>query len=539
MMNAMKNLNVGKASFEYLIRESYLYVDKSEYIYRMVRKGSGSDFYFISRPRRFGKSLMCSTLHALFSGRKELFEGLYIANTDYDFRTYAVLHFDFSKLSAASYDEFLKKFFILLSAAAGQYDITIEQDSPSIMIDLLLQKITGQIVILIDEFDSPIIDAVSNEKKELAQSIRDEFNTFYKIIKSYNEKIRFLFMAGCTKLSGLNIFSSMNNLSDITRDPDYAGMFGYTEAELELCFDGYIKDYLSREGMEYKTREELLSAIREYYDGYRFSQESDVKVYNPISVGRLFLSRNYGFDTYWEDTGISTLAVQVARKADLITIVNDEISLTTGSIKNFDVSELLAKRIGKDTAICLLYYAGYLTIKDGNFKKLYFTFPNTEVRETFGSSLLGMYAENSEELASAAIEFAASAINGNVERMVKEIGIGLDQTAYQLFTRPETENPYHIFSSAFITAAGFLQNIEDSGPGGRADIVFQAGRYIYILELKTDESDAVALEQIADKGYFRKYRERASVEHLTIIGVGISFDSEKRSIRNSSSVVIE
>lgn len=533
----MKNLNLGKASFEYLIKESYLYVDKTEYIYKMVRKGTGSDFYFVSRPRRFGKSLMCSTLHELFKGRKELFKDLYIAGTEYDFKEYPVLHFDFSMLSTVSYKAFLSDFRNEIQDYADQNGINIETGQPSSMLGRLL-KVLDNPVIIIDEFDSPIIDAVSKGKKELAESMRDEFNAFYKVLKGYNGKIRFFFMTGCTKLSGLNLFSSMNNLSDITRDPDYAGMFGYTDEELESCFGEYIDDYLAREEMPYKTRPEMLSAIADYYDGYRFSQESELKVYNPVSLGKLFLSKNYSFDTYWEDTGISTLAVQVARKADLIAIMNGEISLTTGSIKNFDMSELLAQRISQNTAVCLLYYAGYLTIKEGSFKKISFTFPNTEVRETFGSSLLGMYAKNSEELASAAIEFATAAVDGNVERMVKEIGIGLDQTAYQLFKKPKTENPYHIFTSAFITASGFLQSVEDNGPQGRADIVFKAGRYIYIFELKTDKSYDIALDQISDKGYFRKYREKALSEHLTIIGVGISFDSEKRSVGSSSSMVL-
>lgn len=202
----MKNLDVGSPSFEYLIKESYLYVDKTEYIYKMVHKESGSDFYFITRPRRFGKSLMCSTLHELFKGKKELFKDLYIDGTDYDFKEYPVLRFDFSDLKKLNEEDFIERFCNSICEIASEYGVNLEMDDPDSMLAVLLSQIEEP-VILIDEFDAPIINSISDGDKELAEVMRRTFNDFYSTIKKYSGKVRFLFITGCTKLSGLNIFS--------------------------------------------------------------------------------------------------------------------------------------------------------------------------------------------------------------------------------------------------------------------------------------------------------------------------------------------
>ena len=278
----MKKITVDRSSFEDLRTMDCIYVDKTRYIHNLV-KDQSSSYYFISRPRRYGKSLMCSTLHSLFEGKRELFKGLYIDSTDYSFEKYPVLHFNFSKLEVDSYDEFIESFQACIIEQATINGFTVERKAPGQMLLSILDSYDGKVVIIVDEYDYPILH--SYKDIDLADKIRDKFSSFYTIIKNTSEKIRFFFITGITKFSNMSIFSQMNNLTDLTFNEDYASVLGYTQEELESNFSEYIDEYMARDDREYEKREDFLDAIREYYDGYRFSYENPVKVYNPVSVG--------------------------------------------------------------------------------------------------------------------------------------------------------------------------------------------------------------------------------------------------------------
>ena len=378
----MKEIVTDSYDFEALVTsEDIIYVDKTAYVAKMVM--SRSRFFFISRPRRFGKSLMCSTLDALFSGKKELFSNLYIGGTDYDFKAYPVLRFDFSVLESTSYENFLIALRLQLKNLAAEHDITLQDSSPAIMLTSMLMKLENP-VIIIDEFDSPLIDAVSEGNQELAEKMQRDFNAFYKVIKSCTGKIRFLFITGCTKLSGLSIFSALNNLNDISLDPDYAGMSGYTEEELVRYFSEHIGQKLSMPESPYRSKEEFLDALRNYYDGYRFSDCSEVKVYNPVSIGKYFTVRKLPFSNYWISTGgLSTLAVTLGRNADLLSIVEERRRIAKEELTSFDISQIASAAVPDAAVAALLYYAGYLTLTGSDDYTFTLDFPNTEVRAIF------------------------------------------------------------------------------------------------------------------------------------------------------------
>ena len=289
----MKEITVSVRSFEDIRNNNYLYVDKTEYIYLLV-KSKLKNYYFISRPRRYGKSLMCSTLHSLFEGKRELFKDLYIDKSDYSFERYPVLHFNFANFNLMSYKSFLYDFQESILREAKANGIHLKRNEPSSMLSEFLYESSKKAVIIIDEYDYPIIH--SYKELKTAEKIRETLSSFYTVIKNNDDKIRFFFITGITKFSNLSIFSQMNNLKDLTFDEDFASAFGYTEEELENNFSEYINSYMKKDEREYKTREDFISAIREYYDGYRFSYDNPIKVYNPLSVG-FFLTINANSST--------------------------------------------------------------------------------------------------------------------------------------------------------------------------------------------------------------------------------------------------
>ena len=267
----MNKISTAASDFKQLIEAEYLYVDKTPYIYRMVRE-SLQNYFFISRPRRYGKSLFCSTLEALFKGERDLFEGLYIDSTDYAFTPYPVLHFDFSNFETRTNDDFIATLENEIKKAAAVYGVKTKGQMPSLMLDNLINDIYSQegkeVVMIIDEFDSPVIDSLD---KPTLSFIKEVFQNFYATVKKNTEKIRFFFMTGITKLSNMSIFSKMNNLVDLSMDDDFASLFGYTDDELDEYFSFYLEECFERNKETYPTYPSMLDAIRTYYDGYRFS----------------------------------------------------------------------------------------------------------------------------------------------------------------------------------------------------------------------------------------------------------------------------
>ena len=529
--DSMKGIITDRFSFEYFITNDFLYVDKTMYAYELVE--SDKNFFFVSRPRRFGKSLFCSTLHSIFDGKKDLFKGLYIAEeTDYSFEKYPVIHLDFSKMSLLSEQAALNALQKRILGAAEDNGISIERDSPSEMLDDLIMKATRatgkQVVIIIDEFDSPFTSKIS-WKPELIEYIRELFNEFYKSIKADSAYIRFFFMTGCVRLSNLSIFSAMNNLYDISMDRRFAGAFGYTEKELEDNFGEGMDEYLEANPGIYGSKEEFIGRIRDYYDGYRFSPRSDIKVYNPVSIGRFFDRLECKFDNYWEKTGVSTMAVGLARRCNLVSLLSENSSLLLPSFSSFDISLISEAKLSRSSVLALLYYAGYLTIADSDDDGVELGFPNMEIRSSFIQSLSLLYADNGDDAAGMIIQGAKAARRGDAEKMIYSLNEFCRQSSGQII-REKLENPYHLIAHMFFVACGCRVTAEDSTSRGRIDLTVEKDKHLYIMELKIDGSADEAMKQIKDRDYAGKYIGYARKSGIDIHLIGISFSSKERKV---------
>ena len=368
----VKDITISSSDFRTIRQCDMVYVDKTEYIHRLVSSPEGS-FFFLSRPRRFGKSLFCSTLHELFEGNRELFEGLYITEkTDYSFEKYPVIHFSFSSITMLR-DIYFSRLQRMIAREARHNGVVIENSDPASMledlIDVLVRKTGKKVVIIIDEYDSPFTSLGS---------------------------IRMLFITGIVKLANLSIFSAMNNLRDISMDPVFATAFGYTDNELSDYFGEGMDEYLEEHPGEYESREEFQRKIREYYDGYRFSYMSDVTVYNPVSIG-FFFTTCYEFRAWWIETGASTMAVNLARNNNLLELLDDDsLFISPDAFSVFDIDDIADGTLSSEGASAFLYYAGYLSIGTYEDGMLGLTFPNNEVRRSFVRDLVRKYRGNTD-----------------------------------------------------------------------------------------------------------------------------------------------
>ena len=530
----MKGITTSSSSFEQFIRGDMLYVDKTRYIYNLV-KNPVRNFHFISRPRRFGKSLFCNTLESLFKGKKELFKGLYIYDK-YDFKPYPVLHFDFSGgMTMLTFDGFLSSFRNLIRNAVKQFDIIVsDTDDPVTAFENVINEIHekyGDMVIIIDEYDDPLITATLKNKPFL-EDIREVFNSFCKTIKKNAGKIRFFFMTGVAKLSTLSIFSAMNNLVDLSMDKEFAGAFGYTDEELDEYFGEGIDEYLEANPGKYKSREEFREKIREYYDGYRFSPKSETRVYNPVSIG-FFFNKHCEFDNYWIWTGSTSSAIALAKNTDLSKLfLTDEMKATIESFAAFDIADITDRNITRRKALAMLYYTGYISIERYDEPYLYLSFPNKEVAASFTNLLLERYSSNKEiEFNGWAKEFYDACQSGNEETLRKKLTEYFDAFSYELIG-DEKEKFYHAIFHAIFFLAGVYSITEDRGLRGRADEIVITSDSLWIFELKVDGSAEEALRQIEDKGYADKYADMIERRKLKVHKVGISFSSKTRKIEN-------
>ena len=528
----MKTITTSQSSFELLMDGETLYVDKTMYAYRLARNRN-RNFYFLSRPRRFGKSLFCSTLHSLFEGRKELFKGLYIEReTDYDFQPYPVIHFDFSSFDFTDDGtSFLRAFNFAIWYEGKRNGIELEKKKPAEMLEDLIIKLSdekGKVVILIDEFDSPFTSMIGQSK--LVELVRNTFNSFYKVIKKHSTRIRFFFITGVVKLANLSIFSAMNNLIDISMDPGFAAICGYTEDELDEYFGEGIDEYAEENNAD---RDMLRKQIRDYYDGYRFSPDSEEKVYNPVSIGYFFNS-SCRFRNYWDMTGVPTFAVELAKKCNFLSLISEGITIDSMTFTSFDISLIAAGSMNKEYVAALLYYGGYLTTEEWNGFAITLGFPNMDVASSFSRNLVSRYAEKDYSMGIWLSSFIKACTYGEEEEVRKKIEEYFAAFSYELQDMGKERFYQTIFHAIFI-CAGLYAVSEDRGARGRADEVIISGNHIWIFELKVDRSAEEALGQIEKKGYAEKYSYLLK-PGMKIHKVGISFSSETRIIQEWRSI---
>ena len=527
----MKGITTDNSSFELFRKYDALYVDKTEFICRLLSVWP-KRFFFISRPRRFGKSLFCDTLRNVFEGNKELFRGLYIYDK-HDFETYPVLSFNFAGQSISSIERFTERIAWNIKRYGKIYGVDMVGDDPAFLLEQLLIGIaenTGKkAVIIIDEYDSPITTAII-EKKPFVDEIRSILNSFYSTIKNSSQYIHFFFMTGVVKLSNLSIFSAMNNLVDLSMKEEFAGAFGYTDEELDEYFGEGIDEHLEANPGKYKSREEFREKIRSYYDGYRFSPESETRVYNPVSIG-FFFNDGCKFDNYWIQTGATSFAVALARNVDLSKILSSqELKTTAAAFSTFDISDIREKNLTERKMIAMLYYTGYFSIESYDEPYIHLSFPNAEVAASFVNHLLEQYSsDRNMEFDGWAKEFYDACQYGNEENLLRKLTEYFDAFSYELIG-DEKEKFYHAIFHAIFFLTGIYSITEDRGLRGRADEVIITSDSLWIFELKVDASAEDALRQIEDKGYADKYADMIERRNLKVHKVGISLSSKTRSI---------
>ena len=513
MAEIVNKYPVGIQTFENIREGNYLYVDKTKYIVDFRTKGM--KYIFLSRPRRFGKSLFASTLQAYFEGRRELFEGLAIAEYEKEWVKHPVLHFDMS--GAKHFDkEALKRYLHLqLRNYENVYGRNEEEVDPNERLDGLVKrayKQTGQkVVVIIDEYDAPLLDVV--HERENLQTLRFIMQNFYSPLKKLDPYLEFTFITGITKFSQLSIFSELNNLDNISMFDQYSAICGISKTELTTVMKPDVEGLGKALGMTY---EECLEELRKYYDGYHFGKHSE-DVFNPFSLIRCMNSQDIG--SYWFGSGTPSYLIKTLQKYHVNVL---DIENNSCDVDDFDVSPEQMT-----SPLPLLYQSGYLTIKKYNpmLKRYSLGYPNREVKIGMLKSLAPNYLSPiSLDNSSLVGDFLEKLYDGNLEGAMTRLKAYLASISNRLSNKNERD-----FQTVFyliFNLMGAYMRVEEDSAVGRADAVVYMPDAVYVFELKYDGSAEEAIKQIDDKGYLIPY----SADGKRLIKVGVNYDSQQRTI---------
>jgi hypothetical protein len=513
-MEKLKKLPIGIQTFDTLRKDDRIYVDKTERIFDLVN--DNGKCFFLSRPRRFGKSLLITTLDAYFSGKKELFRGLAIGNLEKEWRKYPVLRLDLSGVNYDCKDVLIEKLQYNLKDWCKKYDITIEQKDVSIafgaMIKSLYHKTNSQIVLLIDEYDKPLIDTIN--KTSLQEELRNILHGFYANIKANDEYIRFAILTGVSHFSKLSIFSGLNNLQDISLSKKYFDICGISEKELEPNFEPYIRRLATQTNLSYA---DCVKKLKQYYDGYHFA-ENTMGIYNPFSLTNAFAQDKFG--TYWVDTGTPTFLVECLK--------NNTYSFDKLTDTGITANKLSDIRPKDNDPRPLFYQTGYLTIKDYNelFDEYTLKYPNREVEESFLNFVLPYYFVNKSGNNFSVVDFIKDVMQGDIEAFLKKLKIFFSDVPYDMTSRYESY--YQIILYILFKLMGFYIKAEYRTSNGRIDLLLQTNTDTYIIELKVNGTAQQALEQINNKQYSIPFEQNNT--HLTKIG--IAFNEKERNLED-------
>lgn len=506
-----KILPVGVQNFESLIRDGYLYVDKTEAIWRLTHTGR---HYFLARPRRFGKSLLLSTIEAYFEGKKDLFNGLYLQSQEQDWSSYPIFHIDLSPENYTSTDILKARLDWQISQWEAIYGKEDVERSLSARFENCImraaQKTGNRVVILVDEYDKPILSAIGNTA--LQNDMRAILKAFYGVLKSQDGNIRFSLLTGVTKFSKVSIFSDLNNLNDISRDKRYYDICGISQSEMDSVIQPYIQAFAESNSC---TTEQANDTFRRMYDGYRFTATQPQNIYNPFSVLSALDRGEYG--NYWFETGTPNYIVELLKRNNYI--------LSDLTDKPVDSAALDSKDDNGQSIVPLLFQSGYLTIHDYEpSNDLYFMdFPNDEVRSGFFRYILPFYTSvKKEESAFAIGQFVEEIRAGKAEAFLKRLQAFFADYQYNAQTTPEAH-----FRNVLFVLCKLLDiqvDAEYMTSDGRIDLLIRATDFIYVIECKLDSSAKVALKQIERKEYDLPW----SVDNRKIILIGINFSSNTR-----------
>ena len=503
---------IGIQNFEKIRKDGYFYIDKTALIYQLVKTGS---YYFLSRPRRFGKSLLLSTLEAYFQGKKELFDGLAMEKLEKDWIKYPILHLD---LNAEKYTapEALDQ--VLESALRGwealygaqDYERTFASRFQGI-IQRACDKTGQRVVVLVDEYDKPMLQAIGND--ELQKSYRETLKAFYGALKSKDGCIKFGMLTGVTKFGKVSVFSDLNNLDDISMRNQYIDICGINEQELHDNLEDELHRLASAQGMTY---DEICAKLQEYYDGYHFTHNS-IGMYNPFSLLNTFKYNEFG--SYWFETGTPTYLVELLKKHhyDLRRMAHEE---TTATVLNSIDST-------SDNPIPVIYQSGYLTIKgyDQRFGIYRLGFPNREVEEGFINFLLPFYANtNAVESQFEIQKFVREVESGDYDSFFRRLQSFFADTPYELVR--DLELHYQNVLFIVFKLVGFYVKAEYHTSAGRIDLLLQTDKFIYVMEFKLDGTAEEALLQINEKHYAQPFEN----DDRKLFKIGVNFSAEMRNI---------
>ena len=530
-MNITRKLPIGVQSFKVLRNDRFVYVDKTAYLAQLV---TSSRVYFLSRPRRFGKSLFLSTLAAYFRGQKELFKDLYIEKAEEKqavqenrtpWQAYPVLYLDFNtgqyELSGAL-DETLTYF---LDTEEPKYNLQKTGLSHAKRFTSLIQAAyqqTGmQVVILVDEYDKPLLQTMG-VNEELNERYRNTLKAFYSVIKTCDEYIRFAFLTGVTKFSKISIFSDLNNLRDISMEEDYAGICGITQTELETNFQPDIQTLAARQNMEYA---QALTALKQWYDGYLFHPAGE-GMYNPFSLLNAFIKKE--IKSYWFGTGTPTFLVNFLKEAHYyIPNLDGKVELDEEGLQTY-------RAVAQD-AVPILFQAGYLTIKEyiSDLRLYRLGFPNNEVRYGFLHNLLPAYSDIPLGQTGVWVgRFIQDIRKGNVDEFMERMQAIISSIPYDDFPKDKLKLREQNYQTAvylvFALMGQFVQT-EVHSAKGRADCVLKTADSVYIFEFKLSGNGTAeeALAQIKENTYAEQYK----ADRKKIMLIGSSFDEETRTIK--------
>lgn len=503
---------IGIQNFESLREDDYVYVDKTLLIYKLANEGR---YYFLSRPRRFGKSLLISTMAAYFSGKKELFKGLAMEKLEKDWTVYPVLHID---LNTGKYDSedslyhVLDDFLAKLEAVYGTFhsEATLELRFKG-LIERIAKKEGQRVVILVDEYDKPMLQAINND--ELQEKFRSTLKAFYSVLKTQDQYIKFAFLIGVTKFGKVSVFSDLNNLVDISMDERYQDICGISEKEIHDYLEEGINALSERYNSSYS---DTCARLKKRYDGYHFV-ENGIGIYNPFSLLNTFSTQKYG--SYWFETGTPTFLVKLMQRDNfyLPDLTGQQVTGEfLNSIDSIDKSP-----------IPIIYQSGYLTIKDYDEEFKFYTldYPNEEVEEGFTNYLLPYYTHiNKGQNAMFIGSCVRDLRNGKPEDFMKRMETMFYDTDYKIVGDAELyfQNAFYLITKLL----GFYTEVERTISNGRIDMVAMTKDYIYIFEFKYDKNADVALKQIEEKGYDKPFVN----DHRKLFKIGVNFSRDNRCI---------
>lgn len=512
MDNTFRIYPIGIQNFEDLRNNKNVYVDKTELIYRLANTNK---VYFLSRPRRFGKSLLVSTLDVYFRGKKDLFQGLAMERLEKEWNLYPVLRIDFSMTKYTAMADLEERLNLQLREWERIYGDDPEEEGYAARFSGIIKRAylqTGlQVVVLIDEYDAPLLD--SNHLPELHDRLREELRKFFSPLKAQGEYIRFLFLTGISKFSQMSIFSELNNLQNISMRDDYSAICGITERELRTQLKVDIEMMAEANN---ETYEEACIHLKEQYDGYHFSKNSE-DVYNPFSLFNAFAQKSYA--NFWFSTGTPTFLINILQQTDFDIRELDDITATA---EQFD-----APTSTITDPLPVLYQSGYLTIKgyDSEFQLYTLSYPNKEVRKGFIESLMPAYVHlPARENTFYVVSFIKDLRAGRLTECLERIRSFFASIPHDLENKQEKH--YQTIFYLLFRLMGQYVDTEVKSAVGRADVVVKLQEAIYVFEFKVDGTPEEALEQINSRGYAIPYQP----DHRKVIKIGVNFDSATRTI---------